>query len=503
MSRQVAVIGAGFSGLSASCFLAQQGFEVHVFEKHDIPGGRARMYVQDGFVFDMGPSWYWMPDVFERFFKTFGTSVKEQYDLRKLSPAFSIVFAHGDSMEVPDDVHGLYTLFESIERGSAAQLRKFLEDGRQKYEIVMQDFIYRPGLSWKEFADARLLRRAMQSGMFQSYARHVRKYFSDPRLIQLLEFPVLFLGGSPSDIPSMYSLMSYAGLVLGTWYPMGGMYSVVEALHQMAKMHGVEFHFNEEVRSFDVHEKRIQYINTSQESIAVDHVLAAADYAHIEQDLLSERHRMYSDDYWSTRVLAPSALIFFLGVDCKIPWLRHHTLFFDGSYEEHAKCIYHEPGLPDKPLFYVCAPSVTDPSVAPAGCENLFILVPLSTELEDSDRMRQECFARVMDRLEQYTGVPVRSHLLCQRSYAMQDFRSDYNALRGNAYGLANTLKQTAVLKPRMKSSKLKNLFFAGQLTVPGPGVPPSLISGEIAAGLIVDSAAKSNSNRHYAAASL
>lgn len=503
-AEKAIVIGSGFSGLSSACFLAQAGFEVHVLEKHDIPGGRARQYTQDGFVFDMGPSWYWMPDVFERFFRQFGKEVSEYYDLQKLSPAYSIIFENEEVIDIGSDINDVYPVFEAIEKGSGARLRAFLDEAKYKYDVGMQDLVYKPALTWTEFLDARLFKSIFQLGVFQSYASHVRKYFTDPRLIRIMEFPVLFLGGTPGNVPALYSLMAYAGLALGTWYPKGGMYKIVEGMYTLAKELGVQFHFNAEVTQIRVKDRKATQIETREGVYEGEYVIAAADYHHVEQQLLSPEFRMYNEKYWSGRVLAPSAMIYFLGINRKLPRLQHHNLFFDAPFDLHADAIYHHPGLPEKPLFYVCATSVTDPTVAPEGQENLFILVPLSTELPDTEVMRQQCFEKVMDRLEVYTGVPVRTHIVHKRDYAMQDFKEDYHALRGNAYGLANTLMQTAILKPRIKSKKVENLYFAGQLTVPGPGVPPALISGEIAANLIIQTNKNQiNSNHHYAAASL
>ncbi len=482
---KVIVIGAGFSGLSAACFLAKDGFDVTVLEKHSGPGGRARQFVQDGFVFDMGPSWYWMPDVFVRFFRQFDEEISAQYDLQKLSPAYAVIFDKDDVVEIPAEMKDVFAVFENIEKGSAVRLRKFLEEAKYKYDVGMRDLVYRPALSWSEFLDIRLFKSVLQLGVFKSYAAHVRKYFSDPRLIRIMEFPVLFLGGTPRDVPALYSLMTYAGLALGTWYPQGGMYKIVEAMHRLAERLGVKFCFNEEVTHIHVSNQKVDRVETLSGVRSADHVVASADYHHVEQMLLEARYRMYSDAYWSSRILAPSAVIFYLGINRKLTRLRHHNLFFDAPYEVHAEAIYGKPSMPESPLFYVCAPSVTDDTVAPHGHENLFVLVPLSTELEDNETMRRGCFDKVMLRLESFTNVSIREHIVLNKSYAMQDFKNDYHALRGNAYGLANTLMQTATLKPKIRSKKVDNLYFAGQLTVPGPGVPPALISGEIVAGLI------------------
>jgi phytoene desaturase len=426
-----------------------------------------------------------MPDVFERFFDKFDHDVSDFYQLQRLDPSFTVVFAKDDVIQVPARIEEIEALFESIEAGSASRLRKFLSGAKYKYEVGMRDLVYKPGLSWSEYLDMRVIRGALRLGVFQSYATHVRKYFSDPRLIKLMEFPVLFLGGTPKAVPALYSLMAYGGLALGTWYPMGGMYSVVEGMYQLARKLGVRFQFNEEVTQLQVAGRRVDCVKTTKGEYFPNHVVATADYHHVEHNLLSEEHRMYRDTYWDRRVLAPSAVIYYLGVDRKLPGLNHHNLFFDAPYDVHAEAIYGKAELPDNPLFYVCTPSVSDKTVAPDGHENLFILVPLSTRLEDTPEMRDTCFERVMARLESYLGIAVRKHIIYNRSYAMDNFRQDYHALRGNAYGLANTLMQTAKLKPRIKSNRVDNLVYAGQMTVPGPGVPPALISGDIAASLI------------------
>lgn len=504
MNRQrVIIIGSGFAGLSAACFLAQGGCDVTVVEKHALPGGRARKFEADGFVFDMGPSWYWMPDVFERFFARFDTQVSDFYHLQQLDPGFSVIFGGNDVVDIPASHAALSSVFESMEPGASARLQTFLTEAKYKYETGMRDLVYRPGLRWSELLDTRLIRGVLRLGMLQSYASHVRKYFKDPRLIRIMEFPVLFLGSTPRKIPALYSLMTYAGLSLGTWYPMGGMYEIVDAMHRLAVGLGVRFMMNTEVSRIHVVDGVAQSVETNQGALPAEHVIASADYHHVESSLIDPEYRTYDERYWQSRTLAPSAIIYYLGVNRRIPRLRHHNLFFDASFDAHVNAIYGQPAMPHRPLFYVCAPSVTDESVAPPGCENLFVLVPLSTELEDSDLLRNDCFEKVMQRLEAYTGLPVRAHVMYQRSYAMRDFREDYHALRGNAYGLANTLMQTANLKPSIRSSKVSNLIYAGQLTLPGPGVPPALISGEIAANLILSEHVKQPANTYAAGASL
>jgi phytoene desaturase len=480
--ERVAVIGSGFAGLSAACFLARDGFEVTVFEKNAQPGGRASVFQTDGFTFDMGPSWYWMPDVFDQFFGEFGKKTADYYTLERLDPSYRIVYAAGDVLDVPAGVEALCDMFERVEPGSSRHLLRFLEEGKFKYNIGMRDLVYQPGLSVRELLRADVIKNTFRLHVFQSISAYIRKFFRNPRLIQLLEFPVLFLGASPEKIPALYSLMNYADMALGTWYPQGGMYRIIEGMTALARELGVRFAFNSPVEKLVVEGSEATGVVVHGEFQAFDYIVAGADYHHVEQHLLPPSHRQYSEAYWKKRVLAPSSLIYFLGIDKKLRGLLHHTLFFDEDFRLHAAEIYDRPQWPSAPQFYVSCTSQTDPTTAPAGCENLFILIPVAPGLTDTASIREHYLQRVLTRLEQLTGQSVREHIVYQRSYAHQDFIQDYNAFKGNAYGLANTLWQTANLKPSMRNKKVRNLFYTGQLTVPGPGVPPALISGQVAA---------------------
>ena len=482
MAKKIVVIGSGFAGLSAACHLASVGYEVSVLEKNTTPGGRARIMKTDGFIFDMGPSWYWMPDVFERFFGIFGKKVSDYYDLVRLDPSYTVTFGTDDVMEVPANLDELYAMFERYEPGSSKNLTRFLEEAAYKYEVGMAEFVHKPSHSIMEFADIRILQSLFKLQMFRSMSGYLRKLFRNEKLIQLLEFPVLFLGATPENTPALYSLMNYADIKLGTWYPMGGMHRVVEAMVSLAKELGVSFHFDQEVKRVKIKDGRATEVYTNDAVFDCDVLVAGADYHHIEQEVLEPSYRQYSKKYWEKRVMAPSSLLFYLGVGKKLENLRHHNLFFDEDFHAHAVEIYDEPRWPSKPLFYVSVPSVTDASVAPEGMENLFVLIPLAPGLEDSNELREKYYDIVMERLERHTHQNIREHVVYKRSYAHQDFMHDYHAFKGNAYGLANTLLQTAFLKPKLRSKKVGNLFYTGQLTTPGPGVPPSLISGEVVA---------------------
>lgn len=479
---RIAVIGSGFAGLSAASVLAAKGNDVTIYEKNASVGGRARVFSADGFTFDMGPSWYWMPEVFERFYNQFGFTTSDFYELKRLDPGFTVVFGKDNVVNVPSDFDALCELFESIEKGSAAKLKKFLDDAGVKYKLGMDKLVYQPAASIFEFMNYDVLKGMLTRNVFSSFSQHVSSYFKDPRLVALMEFPVLFLGAMPSDTPALYSLMNYAGLKLGTWYPMGGFGKAVDAFKTIADKHGVTTHTAEAVQKLEVNSNNVTRVSANGHSKNVDAVIGAADYHHIESALLNSEERSYTEKYWDAKTFAPSCLIFYIGVNRRIDKLNHHTLFFDEDFNQHARDIYKDKRWPTKPLFYVCAPSKTDSTVAPEGSENLFVLMPVASGLVDSNEINERYYDLLMKRLEDYAGHDIRSHVVFKKDYSVSDFTKDYNAYKGNAYGLANTLFQTAMFKPKMQSKKIRNLFFAGQLTVPGPGVPPSIISGQVAA---------------------
>lgn len=485
--KNVVVIGSGFAGLSSATHLAHAGYQVTLLEKNDTPGGRARQFESEGFVFDMGPSWYWMPDVFETYFGYFGKKVSDYYDLNRLSPSYTVVFGENDFMEIPANPEEFKDLLESLEPGVGPKLDEFLKQAAYKYKVGIEDLVYKPSRSLTEFTSPKLLIDVVRMDVFQSMSKHVRKFFKHEKIIRLMEFPVLFLGGTADNIPALYSLMNYADIALGTWYPMGGMFKIVEGMISLAEEKGVKFRLGAEVDHINVTNGIARnVVLKSGETIETDILVAGADYHHVESVLLAPEYRNYDADYWNKRVMAPSSLLFYLGVNKKIENVTHHCLFFDEQMGPHADAIYTHPRWPERPLFYLSAASKTDPSVAPEGMENLVILIPLAPDLEDGEEIREKYYHMVMDRLEKLTGQEIRSHVIYKRSYAHSDFKADYHAFKGNAYGLANTLLQTAILKPSLKNKKVKNLYYTGQLTVPGPGVPPSLISGHVVAREVV-----------------
>ncbi|MFN8247446.1 MAG: phytoene desaturase family protein [Ferruginibacter sp.] len=479
--KKVIVIGSGFAGLSAASFMAKAGWDVTVLEKHDIPGGRARKLSEQGFTFDMGPSWYWMPDVFEHYFKQFGKKVSDYYELTRLDPSYRVYF-NESHFDIPANYEDLKKLFESIEKGSGEKLDAFLKEAEFKYDVGINKLVHKPGLSVTEFLRWDLAKGVFKLDVFTSIKKHISKHFKDPRLQQLMEFPVLFLGALPQDTPALYSLMNYADIKLGTWYPQKGMYAVVEGMYKLAEELGVKFRFNSNVTSISINNKKAtKVIVNGGTAYDADVVIGGADYHHVESQLLPEDYRTYSEQYWDKRVMAPSCLLYYVGLNKKLKGLVHHCLFFDADFDVHGKEIYKTKSWPTDPLFYVSVSSLTDNTVAPEGCENLVLLIPVATGLEgDTEALRDKYLDRILERFEKKTGQSVRDAIVYKKSYSVSNFTEDYNSFKGNAYGLANTLMQTAIFRPSCRSIKIKNLFYTGQLTVPGPGVPPSLISGEV-----------------------
>ncbi|MCX8020074.1 MAG: phytoene desaturase family protein [Chitinophagaceae bacterium] len=483
--KKIIVIGSGFAGLSAATFLAHHGFRVTVLEKNAVPGGRAARLEHNGFTFDMGPSFYWMPDVFERYFSLFGKKVSDYYTLLRLNPSYRIYWEDGYT-DIPAGYQALQSLFETLEPGSAKKLDAFLKEAEYKYKVGMNNLVYKPSRSVTEFLNWPTLTGMMKLQVFTSIRKHIARYFSHPRLRQMLEFPVLFLGALPQNTPALYSLMNYADIRGGTWYPLGGMYAVVEGMHRLAKEKGVEFRFNHEVSELRFSGNVIKEVVANSDAFQADAVISTADYYFTETHLLPEALRSYSEKYWDKRIMAPSALLYYVGLGKKLKNITHHALFFDVPFERHAEEIYSHPQWPTEPLFYVSVPSVTDTSVAPAGCENIVILIPVASGLAgDDEEIRKRYFLTVVSRMERIVGEDIGNSVIFMKSYSVSDFKRDYHSFKGNAYGLANTLFQTALFRPACRSKKVKNLFYAGQLTVPGPGVPPALISGEVAANYL------------------
>ena len=483
MSKNIAIIGSGFSSLSAACYLAKEGHIVTVYEKNQKLGGRARQFKEKGFTFDMGPSWYWMPDVFEKFFNDFDKSTNDYYKLKKLNPAYRVYFGLDDYIDIEDNPDKISEKFEKIEKGSSEKLKKFLKIAKENYAIGVTNMLYKmPGLSPMELISNQTIKKARY--FISNIRKDIFKEFKNPKLRSILEFPVLFLGAKASNTPAFYNFMNYADFGLGTFQPQNGFHDLVNAMVKLGKSLGVDYKVGYDLQKIEVNCNHVSSLSFNQENIKCDIVISGADYHHTE-NLLSKKFRQYSEKYWKNRVFAPSSLLFYVGFNKKIDNVEHHNLFFDTNFDQHAKEIYDEPKWPSDPLFYANFTSKTNPKTAPKNCENGFFLIPIATNLEDSEEIREKYFNIIIDKLELYTCQNLKNSIIYKKSFCVSDFKKEYNSYGGNAYGLANTLLQTAFLRPNIKSKLLKNLYFCGQLTVPGPGVPPAIISGELVANLI------------------
>ncbi|MFL9844847.1 phytoene desaturase family protein [Flavobacterium rhizosphaerae] len=482
MQKKVCVIGSGFSSLASSCFLAQKGYDVIVLEKNNHVGGRANQLKREGFTFDMGPTFYWMPDVFEDFFRAFGHKPSDFYKLNKLNPAYKVFFENNESINIADNLNDIIATFERIEQGSGKKLKGFIENAQSNYDIAIKDLVYKPGENLFEIITPETVKKL--GLFFTSIKKQVANVVVNPHLRKILEFPVLFLGAKSVDTPAFYNFMNYADFQLGTWHPEGGMYEVVKAMEFLAKELGVTFKTNTNVEGLEVTKGTVSGVITNTGRVECDIVLSGADYAHAEK-LLPKEYKQYSDAYWESRKFAPSSLLFYVGFDTRLKNIAHHSLFFDADFSKHEKAIYDTKTWPEEPLFYGSFPSVTDATVAPEGKECGIFLIPIAPGLEDTPQLRQKYFDIVIQRLEKNIQQEVKKDILFYESFGVNDFISQYNSYKGNAYGLANTLLQTHILRPKLKSKKVDNLYFCGQLTVPGPGVPPSLISGKIVSDLI------------------
>ena len=483
MKKNIAIIGSGFSSLSAACYLAKAGHNVTIYEKNDTLGGRARQFKAEGFTFDMGPSWYWMPDVFDKFFNDFGKKVSDYFTLTKLNPAYRVYFGKDNFIDIEDSPEKICKKFESIEKGSGEKLKKYLKIAKENYEIGVTDMLYKmPGNSPLELVSKKTIKRVRF--FLSNIRKDVRRDFKNPKLRSILEFPVLFLGAKASNTPAFYNFMNYADFGIGTFQPPNGFHDLVNAMVDLGKSLGVKYKVNHKLSKINVRNKKVENIVVNGKSTDCDLILSGADYHHTES-LLPVKSRQYNNKYWKSRVFAPSSLLFYVGFNKKLKNVQHHNLIFDTDFNKHAEEIYDSPKWPTDPLFYANFTSKTNTKTAPEGAENAFFLIPIAIDLIDNEETRDKYFEKIIKKMELYTGQELKDSITYKRSFCVNDFKNEYNSYGGNAYGLANTLFQTAFLRPNIKSKLVQNLYFCGQLTVPGPGVPPAVVSGELVANLI------------------
>jgi len=482
--KKAIVVGSGFGGLSAAALLAKDGFSVTVFEKNEGPGGRASVYSEKGYHFDMGPSWYLMPDVYERFFAEFSKKPSDFFELKKLDPSYRIHFGTGKVADISPDLEKNLALFDSLEPDGADKLKKYLESAREKYDLSINELLYRDYRSILDFLSGRLILEGRKLHVFENLDTFVSKHFKSDEAKKIVEYSIGFLGGSPKNTPSFYHIMSHIDLTLGVYYPVGGMRRVVAGIRELAESYGVEFRFNEPVTKITIEKKVAESVTTTKGTYPADLVLVNADYPFAEMELIDPGYRTYDEAYWDSRILAPSAIVMYLGVDRVVESIAHHTLFLDKNWEQNFDEIFdpEKAGWPKSPSYYVNVPSRTDPTAAPPGCDTLFILVALAPGIEDSPEIRERFYEKIMDHLEATTGENIRDHIQVKRIFALNDFKDRYNAYKGTALGLSHTLLQTALWRPVHQSKKVRNLYYSGHYTHPGIGVPMTLISSTIVA---------------------
>ena len=479
-NRKVTVIGAGFGGLSAAALLARDGFQVQLLEKNEQTGGRARVWKKNGFVFDMGPSWYLMPEVFDKYFALFNKKTQDYYKLIRLDPNYRAFFGMEKSVDVPAQREAIDHLFDELTPDGSTKLKEYLDVAQYQYDIAMQEFMYREYRTIFDFFNWKVITKGTKLKIFESFDKFARRYFDDADIRKILEYTVVFLGGSPNNTPGLYSIMSHVDFDLGVWYPCGGIGQLARAFTELAEEQGVEILCNHDVQKIVVESNRAKRVITDKGAFEADIVLVNADYQFAETKLLERRYRSYTHGYWEKKKMGPSAFLIYLGLNKRISGLLHHNLYLDPSWDDHFRSIFDVPAWPESPSYYVSCPSKTDKSVAPPGHENLFVLVPVASGLEDNEPIREKYFNKTIEHLEKLIGENIRDHIVLARTFAHNDFKRAYNAYKGTALGMSHTLLQTAVFRPSHKSKKVDNLFYTGSYNHPGIGVPMVIISSQI-----------------------
>jgi phytoene desaturase len=491
--EEIVVVGGGVGGLSSAAFLADAGADVTLLEKNEQLGGRASRLEAEGFRFDMGPSWYLMPDVFERFFAHFDREPGDYYDLERLDPHYRIFFKDGDRLDVNGDLDAMRSKFEEYEPGASEAFDDYLATSQEHYETAMEDFVYTDRPRLRDWIDPSVVRAApIGLSLLGSMQGHVEDYFEHPKLQQIVQYTLVFLGGSPSNTPALYNIMSHVDFNLGVYYPVndegeGGIGVVIDAFVELGEELGVDYVTDSEVDEITKRRDSFHVETVDGEVYRPDETVVNADYGHAERDLLPDHERQYDDGYWDDRTMAPSAYLMYLGVEGDVEPLEHHTLVLPTDWDDHFDAIFERPRWPDEPAYYLCVPSKTDDTVAPEGHSNLFVLVPIAPDLHDGDEIRDQYREQILADIADNTGVDLRDRIVFEEGFAVSDFADRYNATEGTALGLAHTLRQTALLRPPIRSDAVDGLYFTGSFTRPGVGVPMCLISGEHAANELIE----------------
>jgi 1-hydroxy-2-isopentenylcarotenoid 3,4-desaturase len=490
MAKRVVIVGAGVGGMATAGILARQGYDVHVYEKNDGPGGRMGLLEKQGFRFDTGPSWYLMPEVFEQYFRLFGKRPSDFYTLEKLSPAYKVFYDYADSITITGDLKKDARTFEHLESGSGVQLEKYIREAQKTYELALRQFLYNPFRSMRASAPLGLVPKLprLLFRLLRPLHGYVAGRFQDKRLQQILEYPMVFLGASPFNAPAMYSLMSYLDFKQGVFYPSGGMYEVTKALYDLSKSQGVTYHFGEPVEKIVTKYGKVVGVSVDGKVVAAEMVVSNADLHFTEMQLLETTDRTYPAKYWDTRAAGPSALLLYLGVKGELPQLEHHNLFFVDAWKENFADIYDEKAWPEHASMYVCKPSATDTTVAPKHHENVFVLVPLPAGVS-KDSVHVETYVdHYLSSLEKLSGIhDLRERIMVREIRDPEYFSAAFHAWQNTALGMSHTLRQSAMFRPSVQSKKVSGLYYVGGGTQPGIGVPMCLISAELVYKAVVN----------------
>lgn len=474
----IGIVGGGVGGLSAAIHLGASGADVTIYERGDRVGGVMNRFESEGFRFDTGPSWYLIPSVFDRFFERFGHDPSDHFELVRLDPNYRVFWTDGDRADVPADPKEAMALFETYEPGGGEALRTYLEDAAEAYEIGMNRFVMANRSRFRDYLSLDVARSARGLTLLGSMDEHVSTYFEHPKLQQLVQYTLVFLGGSPHNTPSLYKLMSHVDFGLGVYYPRGGMYEVIEAMVAIAEEYGVDIRTNATVEALEPRDVGID-VSVGHDRHRHDRVISNASPAYTELELLPDGVGRGGRNEWAEKTWGPSAFMCFLGVEGDVDPLEHHTLVLPTDWDSHFASIFDEPDWPDDPAYYVNVPSQTDPTVAPDGCETVVILVPIAPGLDDGPDRRTTFREQVLEDLASTTGLDLRDRIRYERTVAVSDFATTFNRPRGTALGLAHTLFQTGPMRPGHRSPTVDRLYYVGGDTNPGIGVPMCLLSGE------------------------